>query len=233
MELILSSDVENGVSMTLKEITDVIGMRHNDAKKIVEELALEDGFGLLRKIRISHIKGKTIETYLFDSRQAIIVTARLDNKSLIKIVDTLGALYNQNKQLHIENEKHQTEILELKLKEKDVVMLNLLAQHAKELAEAKKLNTYHKNGLDYMSMRKYKIESGTKYKEDFLWEAMVFNNKAITEIQLTSYRRIAKGVPETEAITIKSQKTQVFTVKVIEESIKAYEDFLMSLNKKD
>lgn len=35
----------------------------------IEDLAKEPDFGLLRKIRISHIKGKEIETYIFDKKR--------------------------------------------------------------------------------------------------------------------------------------------------------------------
>ena len=50
--------------ITLKEITDLIGARHNDAMKKVEELAQEDGFGTLRKTRIVYNdKGQEIDTY--------------------------------------------------------------------------------------------------------------------------------------------------------------------------
>ena len=51
MELTFQNNQEYVI--TLKEITDLIGARHNDAMKKVEDLAIEDGFGVLRKTRIT------------------------------------------------------------------------------------------------------------------------------------------------------------------------------------
>ena len=74
--------------ITLKEITDLIGARHNDSMRKVEDLSLEDGFGSLRKIRSQYESGKgridEIETYIFTKKQAIAVGARLNTSMLIK-----------------------------------------------------------------------------------------------------------------------------------------------------
>jgi hypothetical protein len=40
-----------------------------------EKLAKEPSFGVLRKTRISHIKGKTTENYILNKKQAIAVWA--------------------------------------------------------------------------------------------------------------------------------------------------------------
>lgn len=82
--------------ITLKEITDLIDVRHNDAMRKVEDLAKEPDFGLLRKTRISHIKGKEIDTYIFDKIQAIAVGARLNNSLLMKVIKRLEELESQN-----------------------------------------------------------------------------------------------------------------------------------------
>ena len=39
--------------MTLKEITDLLDVRHNDAMKIVEKMAEELSFGMITKISYS------------------------------------------------------------------------------------------------------------------------------------------------------------------------------------
>lgn len=79
--------------ITLKEITDLIGARHNDAMKKVEELAQEDGFGTLRKTRIVYNdKGQEIDTYQFTKKQAIAVGARLNNAMLMKVINRLEEL---------------------------------------------------------------------------------------------------------------------------------------------
>lgn len=89
------SKVDTEVSITLKDLTDLIGVRHNDAMKKVYELSMEDGFGLLRETRISHIKGKEITTYLLNSKQAIAAGAKLNNALLMKVIDKMEELQKQ------------------------------------------------------------------------------------------------------------------------------------------
>ena len=83
MELTVVSQTNQEYVITLKEITDLIGARHNEAMKKVEELANEDGFGWLRKTRSQYESGKgridEIDTYIFTKKQAIAVGARLNN----------------------------------------------------------------------------------------------------------------------------------------------------------
>lgn len=90
--------------ITLKEITDLIGVRHNDAMRKVEELSKEDGFGQLRETRISIPKGngafQEITTYIFTKKQAIAVGARLNTTMLMKVINRLEEL-ETNKQFKI------------------------------------------------------------------------------------------------------------------------------------
>ena len=72
--------------ITLKEITDLIGVEHNKAMKKVEELASEYGFGGLAKTATPTYNpdgsvNRYIDTYQFTKKQAIAVGARL-NKTL-------------------------------------------------------------------------------------------------------------------------------------------------------
>lgn len=103
-ELVLMDSNEEYV-ITLKEITDLIGARHNDAMKKVEELAKEDGFGSLRKTRSQYESGKgridEIETYIFTKKQAIAVGARLNNAMLMKIINRLEELEMAKPQLRL------------------------------------------------------------------------------------------------------------------------------------
>ena len=80
------------VVITLKEITDLIDVRHNDSMKKVKKLAKEPSFGELRETRISHIKGKEMVTYSLNKKQAIAVGAKLNNKLLMKVIDRLEEL---------------------------------------------------------------------------------------------------------------------------------------------
>ena len=55
MELTFQKNEEYVI--TLKEITDLIGVEHNKAMRKVEDLALEEGFGLLAKTAIKQKLG--------------------------------------------------------------------------------------------------------------------------------------------------------------------------------
>lgn len=95
IEMNITALQDTQVSITLKDLTDIISVRHNDAMQKVEKLSEEHSFGLLRKTRISHIKGKEIETYLLTKKQAIAVGARLNNSLLMLVIDRLEELEKQ------------------------------------------------------------------------------------------------------------------------------------------
>jgi len=79
--------------ITLKEITDLISVRHDKSMIKVEELSLEYGFGTLSKIDIVYNdKGQTIPTYQFTKKQAIAVGARLNTAMLMKVINRLEEL---------------------------------------------------------------------------------------------------------------------------------------------
>ena len=88
--------------ITLKEITDLIGVRHDKSMAKVEELAIENGFGTLSKIDIVYNdKGQTIPTYRFTKKQAIAVAARLNNAMLMKVINRLEELETAKPQFQI------------------------------------------------------------------------------------------------------------------------------------
>ena len=98
MQLVTNEDVV----ITLKEITDLLEVRHNDAMKKVKTLAKEPSFGPLRETRISHTKGKDLETYEFTKIQAIAVGAKLNDKLLMKLVLKLEKPQENTLQLDIQ-----------------------------------------------------------------------------------------------------------------------------------
>ncbi|WP_418187307.1 ORF6C domain-containing protein [Aliarcobacter lanthieri] len=96
-----STLTKDGIKITLKEITDLISVEHNKAMKVVEKLTNEVSFGQVEKIATCITVGngaiREIETYLLTKKQAIAVGAKLNNKLLVKLVDRLEQLENQNK----------------------------------------------------------------------------------------------------------------------------------------
>ena len=102
MELTVVSQTNQEYVITLKEITDLIGVRHDKSMAKVEELAIENGFGTLSKIDIVYNdKGQTIPTYRFTKKQAIAVAARLNNTMLMKVINRLEELETAKPQFQI------------------------------------------------------------------------------------------------------------------------------------
>lgn len=98
MNLAINQNSHNVGVITLKEITDLISVEHNKAMKTVEKLSLEASFGTLEKIAtVYNEKGQTIPTYNLTKKQAIAVGAKLNNSLLMKVIDRLEELENQNK----------------------------------------------------------------------------------------------------------------------------------------
>jgi len=94
-----TQNIEVGV-ITLKEITDLISVRHDKAMVKVESLAKEPSFGQLSKmdicIKVNNDGSKKISTYSLSKKQAIAVGAKLNNSLLMKVIDKLEELEKAN-----------------------------------------------------------------------------------------------------------------------------------------
>lgn len=85
------------VTMTLKDLTNLIGVRHDKAMTKVLELEREQGFGTVSKTDIVYNeKGQTIPTLLLNKKQAIAAAARLNNSALMMVVNRLEELEAEN-----------------------------------------------------------------------------------------------------------------------------------------
>ena len=67
------------MTMTLKEITDLLNVEHNKAMNKVEKMAEDPEFGTVAKINVVYNdKGQAIQTYQLNKRQSIAVASRLN-----------------------------------------------------------------------------------------------------------------------------------------------------------
>lgn len=74
--------------MSLKEITDLIGVRHDKACLKVLSMAEEPEFGTVSIVDIVYNdKGQTIKTYMLDKRQSVAVASRLNTALLMRVID--------------------------------------------------------------------------------------------------------------------------------------------------
>ena len=115
--------------MTLKELTDLIDVRHDKAMPKVAKLAKEPSFGTVSKTDIVYNdKGQTTETYILDERQSIAVASRLNAELLMRVIDRWQELEKSNKP---------------SIPQTYAEALQLAADQAKQLEEAKpKLEVY-------------------------------------------------------------------------------------------
>ena len=114
----LIQNQNNGV-ITLKEITDILEVRHDKAKLKVDELIKEPDFGEVSKMDTFNLNNVKVETYLLTKKQAIIVGAKLNNSLLIKLVNKLEEIESKNKPLE--------------LSRKDLALMVIKAEEEKEL----------------------------------------------------------------------------------------------------
>ncbi len=87
------------VTMTLKEITDLLDVRHDRAMLKVAEMAESPEFGWVSIFDTQYSSGKgrieTIKTYQLDKRQSIAVAANLNTALLMRIIDRWQELESQ------------------------------------------------------------------------------------------------------------------------------------------
>jgi phage antirepressor YoqD-like protein len=74
-------------TMTLKEITDLLEVRHNDAMVTVAKMAESPEFGDATKSSYRTKMGNNYETYELSHRQSIAVSAKLNTPMLMRVID--------------------------------------------------------------------------------------------------------------------------------------------------
>ena len=81
------------LTMTLKEITDLLEVRHDLAMKKVKKLSKELTFGTMFEIDIAYNEsGQTIKTYCLDERQSLAVASILNTALLMRVIDRIKEL---------------------------------------------------------------------------------------------------------------------------------------------
>jgi len=185
------------VVITLKEITDLIDVRHDKAMKKVEKLALEPSFGVLSKMDITsgELGGRPTETYSLNKKQAIAVGAKLNNKLLMKVIDRLEELESAKSkpkalsrkelafmviEIEEENERLQLENKELEKTKayiSDKKTATAMATASVKSRENEKLKQQLDESSKYATVRKVETATGEK----FPWGAL---RKASRELGL-------------------------------------------------
>ena len=143
MELVFHPNQEYVI--TLKEITDLIGVEHNKAMRKVEELANEEGFGGLAKTATPTFNpdgsiNRNIDTYQFTKKQAIAVGARLNNTMLMKVINRLEELETQKPQFQIPQSYSEALRLAADLSDENIKLHSVIKQKDEVILAVADLN---------------------------------------------------------------------------------------------
>lgn len=135
----------NEVVITLKEITDLIDIQHSKAMLKVEALSKEPSFGEVSKIDTFNLNNVKVTTYKLNKKQAIAVGARLNNSLLMKVIDRLEELENENK---------------------PKTQLDLIIQSAQEMQHIKQVQIAQSEDINYLKNTSPILYNQIKILED-------------------------------------------------------------------
>jgi len=160
----------NEVTMTLKEITDLLDVRHDRAFAIVEKMAESLDFGPVSFSDIAYNQyGQTIKTINLNERQSIAVGARLNTSMLMKLIDRWQELeeklkQKESKEITEYNSELSKTILQLESKNEALqIMVNYVMQEQKLKVLAAELELNNKQYLIEHKPRERKPSAQEKH----------------------------------------------------------------------
>ncbi len=156
-------------TMTLKEITDLLEVRHDKAFIKVEKMTEEPEFGQVSILDISYEKGNgalgVTQTYQLDKRQSIAVASRLNTALLMRIIDrwheleesakkpALPATYLEALEALVASEKEKLALTA------EVGNLQIELDQSKQWLTIKRVAQH--NGLDWHSLSWRKLKAAS------------------------------------------------------------------------
>lgn len=160
--------------MTLKELTDLLDVRHNDAMKSVERLAQDPVFGRLRKTRSRYISGnnteKELDTYQLDKRQSLAVAARLNVALQMRVIDRWMELEAQQRKpkTRLELALEQVRLIEeLETKEAEVNALRIELDESQEWATIKRVEALTGGEYSWRELKACSLDLGIEPRQVF------------------------------------------------------------------
>ena len=182
-------------TMTLKEITDLLKVRHNDAMKTVTLMIGAEGFGSITECSYRTSRGNIYTTYQLDKRQSLAVAARLNVTLLMRIIDRwqelenatppqpqLPATYIEALSAHLESEKA---LLESQAERKRIEE-RFLSVMDKEgaytfLETSKLLSTHGHSGLGRTTLMHLLRSKGLLLKSNLPAQQQIVNGRFIVK----------------------------------------------------
>ena len=170
-------------TMTLKEITDLLNVRHDKAMIKVAEMAKDPEFGQVSILDISYSKGNgatgTTETYQLDKRQSLAVAARLNTALLMRIIDRWEELETAVAKLPEETKisiglSREHVLVPAWERERDLYIAKIEADHAISMLDIAQRRAA-------LEQREYVLVDGVQIKAD-----MVASKASLPVVTITS-----------------------------------------------
>jgi len=185
MQDLISSEQK---TMTLKEITDLLDVRHDVALKKVKKMAESEGFGMMFDLSISIGPNKqTIKTLQLNKRQSIAAASILNTTMLMKVID---------RWMELEEEK------QFKIPQTLPEALQLAADQAKQLEEqAPKIEVYERlaDRKDCMSTTEAAKSMGVSSQKLNKWlkvNGYKFMHRDLPTVKKPEWFNVVDGVNE-------------------------------------
>ena len=146
-------------TMSLKDITDLLETRHNDAMKVVGKMSESHEFGSVTKISYRTSQGNEYETYALDKRQSLAVAAKLNTTLLMRVIDRWQELESTHQKLPAT----YLEALQF--------LITAEVEKQKALDEVAKLTTIIDNEFGYSSIIRAATYAGV-HETTFNWRTL-------------------------------------------------------------
>ena len=154
-------------TMTLKEITDLLEVRHNDAMKTVTLMIGAEGFGSITENSYCN-NGRYYTTYQLDKRQSLAVAAKLNVSFLMRIIDRWQELENPRPLTAIELAEKQLELqIELAASKERVQTLQVTLDEHKEWSSIKRQEGINLTKYNWRKLTAWHNEHGVERQDVF------------------------------------------------------------------
>ena len=203
--------IPEGQYMTLKEITDLLSVRHNNAIRTVAVMAEDESFGPVLKMSIAYNgQGQTTETYQLDKRQSLAVAARLNVALQMRVIDRWMELEAQQRKpkTRLELAHEQVRLIEeLETKEAEVKALRIELDDSQEWATIKRVEMLTGKRYDWRALKAKSSELGIEPRSVFDVNYGTVNSYH-GDVWLNVYGIYLDGLSQPSAIEIKTRQTQ-------------------------
>lgn len=220
MSKVISVLENNVLSMTLKEITDLLEVRHDNAMRVVNKMVENKDFGTAPQIEESYNGKQTTLTYKLNKRQSLAVAAKLNVSLLMIIIDRWQFLEDENLRLREDEKARLTQRNEARVGY--YPMLDALVESRAIEGKGTELTHFMKeaNLLNRIVLgktsRQYRLENKIPTLRDYLPKNKI---SAINDLQLANMVLINLNFNYEDRKTLLDKRFKEKWINLVEEDI--------------